>query len=308
MRRESGGRAMGLTSVTFILLLGVAAAALCGLTLWLLPRLAAATARAVLGRIGLLLCSQLSVLLVMAAVMNAAFGFYTSWSSLLGTGSQHYNLTSVGPVAASADADQLAGTKTVHDGSKGVAVTTDLTGLRSGLTAQLHILLPAQYAMPKFRTTDFPAIVIDATGEGYAQSVFNTLEDQPKPLPAILIVVSNVGSTPLSCVNTPGGAQGELFWGQDLRTAVAAKYRVNVAAADWGFFADGVDMDCPVALGLGDAGRYSAAAVLGHWRAPDQPGTALDAPWFLHAFPAPPSRLLFVDLGEPLSKALPDVR
>ncbi|KWT57251.1 hypothetical protein ADL21_35395 [Streptomyces albus subsp. albus] len=75
---------MELTSKKLLLLAVLSAAALFVLTVWLWPRLSKRTWRSVLGRVGLLLATQLAVFLVIGLCVNQSIGAYATWADLLG--------------------------------------------------------------------------------------------------------------------------------------------------------------------------------------------------------------------------------
>ncbi|HEY3869782.1 MAG TPA: hypothetical protein VGM10_15570 [Actinocrinis sp.] len=294
-------------------MLGLLTLILFVLTIWLWPRLAGRTKRAMSGRIGLLAVCQLALVATVLATGNAYFGFYTSWKDLLGLGSQSYTLTNKGDVNPGQSAAQLASVVTSGYGAQGTVVTAKMTGSRSGIDAQLSIYLPPQYNAADYAKRDFPAVVVDAAGEGDPGPIVAKLLAQGNPAAAVVVVVSTSDNSAdqgsgISCSDVPGGMQGDLFWGQDLRTAINARYRVGLGADDWGAVADAQNGTCPVTFALEDADRYSAAAVLGAWQPPSASGSDTDPAWYLKTFPAPPSRLLFSDLGRPVSQVLPGVR
>jgi hypothetical protein len=297
---------MGITSKLFLVALGVAALATGALTVWLWPRLAGPGARALAGRLGLLTAAQLSALLAVAALANAAFGFYTSWGDLFGVASQHYQLNDAQGVPTNADASQLRGGGTAGS-PQGEVLTSTLVGLRSGITADVHVFLPPQY-FAAAQHHYFPAVVVDADTATDATGLATALLHAPdRHHPAVIVIVDGANGRDIPCGYQPGPT-GELFWGQDLRTAIAARYRVRLNAASWGALSTSSEDNCAAAMALEDAGRYSAAAVLGPWRHSGSPGTAADPAWWLRTNVPPPVRLLFAGLGQSPASLLGPVR
>jgi hypothetical protein len=301
---------MGITSKLFLAALGLLALAGCGLTVWLWPRLAGSGPRPVAGRIGLLLGTQLVVLLTVAALANDLFGFYTSWSDLFGVGSQRYQLKDSGAVQQGVNASQLQGNSTAKPAAqksatagsgKPTSVTTTLIGLRSGITAGLQVFLPPEYYAPADSRRYYPAIVVDDTADPGVATLASDLMSGKQPLPqAVIVIVHGDQHHRIPCVDEPDAPSAEQFWGQDLRTAIADSYRVRLSPAAWGVMGSGPGGagDCAVALALEDAGRYSAAAVIGRWQRAGAPNSPADPAWWLRNYPAPPSRLLFAATGE----------
>src|SRR4051794_6392084 len=75
---------MGLTSNVTLALAMLSALLLFAGTVWWWPRLAGRGWRAVSGRAGILLATQVAVFVSVAIAANQAFGFYSSWADLLG--------------------------------------------------------------------------------------------------------------------------------------------------------------------------------------------------------------------------------
>ncbi len=286
---------MGITSKTFIVLLALAALALFTATVWLWPRLATPTPRAISGRVGLLVTSQFLLLAVVAAFANAYFGFYTSWSDLFGAGSQRYHVNDKGAVAANVNASQLTSGTT-----SGSITTTTLTGLRSGITARLRVYVP-----PHPQPSN-PAIVIDATGEQTAAADATALSnDAAHPIQALVVIVDTANGSTIPCTDQPGGAQGGQFWAQDLRSAIAARYSVGLSAASWGVLAAGPNASCALQFALADSTRYSAAAAINPAPNSSSPSpsaanpssAAFNPSSWLATYPAPPSRILLAGVS-----------
>jgi hypothetical protein len=296
---------MGITSKTFIVLLALVALALFALTVWLWPKLAPATPRAICGRVALLVSSQLLVLSVAAVFANAYFGFYTSWSDLFGSGSQRYHVNDKGAVAANVNASQLTSGST-----SGLITTTTLTGLRSGITARLRVYVPPHPPQ------SYPAIVVDATGQQSAAAEAAALSNAARPIQALVVIVDTANGSTIPCTDQPGGAQGGQFWSQDLRSAIAAHYAVGLSASDWGALGTGPDSACALEFALADSTRYSAAAAISPTPAAANPASTVTNPtsavfnpaWWLATYPAPPSRILLAGVSGPPDSVLGHVR
>lgn len=315
MREDKAGEpGVRINGKLFLILLGSATLALAVLTLWLWPRLAGRGARPVAGRVTLLLGTQLGLAATFLFTVNALGGFYTSWGQLFGTASSRYHLTDDGsPTGHASDAAQLLDLSANGRGR--------LTGLRSGLSVQLAVFTPAGYAPSTTHTpsssprsahaaAEYPVEVVDLTGGADGQQLpdFQHLADTYKVIVAVVTdpssaavgASSSSSSLPSSSsgssipgVNVPAGTQGELFWGQDLRSALAARYRVELDPADWGIAGVGASGGAAINLAVQDSTRYGLAAAVGDWTsAPaqdDWPG--IDQ--YLATAPAPSVRLLY---------------
>jgi hypothetical protein len=94
-------------------------------------------------------------------------------------------------------------------------------------------------------------------------------------------------------VNVPAGPQGELFWGQDLRAALAARYRVDSSAADWGIAGVGASGGAAINLAVQDSTRYGLAAAVGDWTSASAQDSWPGIDKYLAGVPAPAVRLLY---------------
>ena len=276
---------MGITSKGFLILLGLVTVALAVATLWLWPRLAGHGARPLAGRIGLLLGTQLSLAATFLFAVNAAGGFYTSWSQLLGDSSSKYHLNNAGAAAASAhDSRQLV---------LGADGRDQLTGVRSGVSAEISIFTPAGYASVPDATKSFAVEVVDLTGGEGNQTLPNFQQVANNYRLIVAVVTDSVSTGYVPGVNVPDGTQGELFWSQDLRTALASHYRVADASADWAVAGVGPSGCAAINLAVQDPTRYALAAAVGDWTDTPPPDSWPGIDKFLAGVPAPAVRLLY---------------
>ena len=356
----------------FLVLLGVGTLALAVLTVWLWPRLAGSGARQLTGRIGLLLGTQLSLVATFLFTVNALGGFYTSWGQLFGTASAKYTVVDRGqPDAAKDDAQSLAGlldpgaptrghgghgggvegggsvgtgTGTggggglgfgSSDGSTPPYATAELTGLRSGLTADLQIYPPTDYTSRADDRRRYPVEVVDLTGgtTGLSGAAYHQIADTYQVMvvvvadpagsggsagsagstdsaastrsagsagstaavsaPASATASGSASSLAIPGVNVPHGAQGQLFWAQDLQAALRAHYRLDASAPAWGVAGLGQDGTAAVNLAVQDPADYGLAAAGGDWT-----HTAAQQSWpgiqtYLASVPLPDVSLLY---------------
>jgi hypothetical protein len=266
----------------FLLLLGFVTLASAGLTLWLWPRLAGRGAKPVAGRIGLLLGTQLCLAATFLFTINALGGFYTSWAQLLGDSSAQYHLNNAGvPGAAAHDTQQLV----IAPDGRG-----RLTGVRSGVTAQLEVYTPTDYASRPDAAKHFPVEIVDLTGYT-ATGMLPNYQQLATSYHVIVAVVTSAAVVP--GVNVPAGTQGELFWSQDLRTALTSHYRVAAYAADWGVAGVGQSGGAAINLAVQDSTHYGLAAAVGDWTSapPQDSWPGIDR--YLGGVPSPSVRVLY---------------
>lgn len=282
---------MRINGKLFLILLGLATLALAALTLWLWPRFAGRGPRPVAGRIALLLGTQLGLAATVLALINDLGGFYTSWGQVFGTASAQYRLTDKGPATNGENAGQL------RFGS-GASSEGELTGVRSGINAQIAVYLPAGYRQgPKAPT--LPVEVVDLTGtDPQSLASYGPAPDYQKIADGYHLLVAVVsepsGGTAIPGVNVPEGVQGELFWSQDLRQALAARYAVGTAAADWGVVGVGQSGAAAINLAVQDSSRYGLGAAVGDdWTSAPEQDSWPGIDEYLSAAPPPAVRLLF---------------
>ncbi len=92
---------MGLTSGLFGWLTIIAAVGFGALTVWLWPRLARQRPTRIASRAGLVIGGQALVLIAVVTLLNDSFGFFGSWSELLGSGTVRQVWTAGAGTAAS---------------------------------------------------------------------------------------------------------------------------------------------------------------------------------------------------------------
>ena len=273
---------MNIVGKGFLILLGFATLVSAALTLWLWPRLAGRGVRPVAGRIGLLLGTQLTLAATFLFTINALGGFYTSWAQLFGDSSTQYNLNNAGEPAV-----------TQHD-TQQLVVATDghgnLAGVRSGVTAQVQVFTPANYLARPEAAVRFPVEVVDLTGYSTtgAPPPFQQLATTHHVIVAVVTANAVVPG-----VNVPAGTQGELFWSQDLRTALTSHYRVDTSPADWGVAGVGQSGGAAINLAVQDSTRYGLAAAVGDWTSAPPQDSWPGVDRFLAGVPTPAVRVLY---------------
>ncbi|MEC4016894.1 alpha/beta hydrolase [Streptomyces sp. H27-D2] len=312
---------MGLTSKKVLLLAAVLAVLLFALTVWLWPRLARRSAPAVLGRVGVLLATQLSLIAALGLAANYSFGFYASWADLLGQENQ--------PGVVVDHHTRPNGTQLKVTGTQRVAVTgggaptiggkiekVQVEGVRSRIAAPAYVYLPPEYFQPRYKTRAFPVAVVLTGYPGTAEALIKGLKFPERAhgiakagrmQPTILVMMRPTLAPPrdTECMDVPGGPQTETFFTQDLRKAMSGHYRIGDKARSWGIMGDSTGGYCALKLAMRHPESYSAAASLsGYYKAPIDSTTGdlfggdpqlareNDLMWRLDHLPAPPVSLL----------------
>ncbi|MEU2181687.1 alpha/beta hydrolase [Streptomyces thermolilacinus] len=267
---------MGLTSNKALALAVVAAVALFAVTLWLWPRLARRSWRAVLGRAGLLLATQLSLFAAVGLAANNYFLFYGSWADLLG---QEQELGVVVDHSASGEHVKVVEKRPMdvpgghHPHVGGQIQKVVISGEKSGIDSPAYVYLPPEYFQPAHARRTFPAAVVLTGYPGTAENLLKGLRyprtayEQAKAgkmQPMVLVMLRPTVAPPrdTECVDVPGGPRTETYFAEDLPKAVSETYRVGGAARNWGFIGNSTGGYCALKIALHHPDRFAAGAGL----------------------------------------------
>ena len=294
---------MGLTSRTTVYTL-VALAALCvGLLVWVWPRFAKPGLWHVLGRLGAIGVTQVTIVAAFACGVNSSYQFFGSWKELFGD----VDTAPVGVTQAAGGEDSVTGISNVHGalvqpaGNQQLSQVTGLPdgppqvtgrvesvkiiGRRTGVVDPAFVYLPPQYFQPAYHRMRFPVIVALS---GYPGSIFNLaqhlrvsqttaeLERKGKMQPTIVVMIRPTIAPPrdTECVNVPGGPQTETFLAKDLPQAIRSVYRAGHYASAWGVMGYSSGGSCALQLTMRNPGVYTTAAALSpDYRVKDDPTT-----------------------------------
>lgn len=282
---------MGLTSKKVLLLAVLVAVALFALTVWLWPRLAKGNWRAVLGRVGLLLATQLSLFAVIGLSANNSFGFYASWADLFGQEQEPGVVTNyqTGPNGTKL---QMLGTErvSVRNGSRpAVGGRIDkvlIQGEHSRIASPAFVYLPPQYFQKEYAHKKFPAALVLTGYPGTAQALYKKLHfpqtqhellKKHKMRPTVLVMMRPTVAPPrdTECMDIPRGPQTETFFTKDLRADIAGHYRIGREAESWGVIGDSTGGYCALKMTMRHPDAYSSAVALsGVYKAPSTPPPA----------------------------------
>lgn len=288
-------------------------------TMWLWPRLGGRTWRAWLGRIGAFLATQLAVLVAMGLIANGYFGFYSSWTDLLGTNGKPGTVVDHQPnaagVAVTGEQKMYSAQGSARERS-GLIQQIALRGARSGLSGDAYVYLPPQYFQPEYAQQRFPMALVLAGYPGSAEKLVTLMQypasaltaiEQKKLPPTVLVMMrpTIVGNRDTECMDVPGGPQVETFFTADLPHAIAGTYRVGTDPASRAVIGNSTGGYCALKFALRKPDSYRAAVSLSaYYTAPvDQTtgdlfgGSAQlkqenDLVWRLRNTPPPPVALL----------------
>ncbi|MFD9206484.1 alpha/beta hydrolase [Streptomyces sioyaensis] len=312
---------MGLTSKKVLLLAVLVAVALFVLTIWLWPRLSKGNWRAVLGRVGLLLATQLAVFASIGLYANNSFGFYASWADLFGQEQEPGVVTNyqTGPNGTKL---QMLGTERIsvkNGGRPASAGRIDkvlVNGENSSIASPAFVYLPPQYFQKKYAHKKFPAAVVLTGYPGTAEALYKKLHfpqtqhsllKQNRMRPTVLVMMRPTVHPPrdTECMDIPNGPQTETFFTKDLRTDLTAHYRIGREAKSWGVIGDSTGGYCALKMTMRHPDAYSTAVALsGAYKAPRDATTGdlfggnpqlereNNLLWRQRHLPAPPVNLL----------------
>ncbi|MFJ8826264.1 alpha/beta hydrolase [Streptomyces sp. NPDC102467] len=312
---------MGLASHALLALAVLLAVALFLATVLLWPRLANRSWRAVTGRIGLLLGTQLTIFAAVALAANQEFGFYASWADLFGQEqgqgvvTDHKAASGHGPlrVVSTQDVAVSGGARPTVGGQ---IQKVDLVGRTTHIATPAYVYLPPEYFRPRYAHRTFPASVVLTGYPGTAQALIkglhypqtaHELAKAGRMPPMILVMLRPTVAPPrdTECVDVPGGPRTETFFAKDLPDAVAGHYRVGKKPGGWGIVGDSTGGYCALKSALHHPGVYGAGAGLSaYYKAPEDPTTGdlfhgktalrhrADLMWFLDHMPSAPTSLL----------------
>ncbi|WP_030674250.1 esterase family protein [Streptomyces rimosus] len=271
---------MGLTSKKVLLLAVLFAVALFVLTVWLWPRLSKRTWRAVLGRVGLLLATQLSIFALVGLLANSSYLLFGSWGELFGKGQ---DVASTAPNGAKV---KVLGSE--HAGLPGGAEPQAagriekvvLQGGKSKINSPAFVYLPPEYFQAKYAKKRFPVSVVLTGHPGTPQALYKKLDypqtqhdlvDKNKMQPTIFVMMSPtvVPGRDTECVDVPHGPQVETFFTHDVRHDMASHYRVGTDARNWGVMGDSTGGYCALKMPMRHPEAFSTGVSLsGSYKVP----------------------------------------
>ncbi|MFE5870549.1 alpha/beta hydrolase [Streptomyces roseifaciens] len=279
---------MGLTSMAVLLLAIAAAVVLFALTIWLWPRLGKRSVGSILGRVGMMLATQLTLFAAIGLWANQSFGFYGSWADLFGQVKEEGVIVDH---SAGGKRVQVVNTQAVKvprgnvPRVGGKIEKIQVAGVESKINGPAYVYLPPEYFQPEYANRKFPASVVLTGYPGTAEALIKGLDypvrahklsKDKKMQPTVLVMMrpSIVGQRDTECINIPNGPQAETFFAKDLRKAITEQYRVGDKAANWGIIGNSTGGYCALKIAMRHPDAYSAAASLsGYYKALQDPTT-----------------------------------
>ncbi|WP_405004074.1 alpha/beta hydrolase-fold protein [Kitasatospora purpeofusca] len=311
---------LSLTGLPLQIVAAVLAVGVFAVTMWLWPKFGGHGWKAWTGRIGAFLATQLAVLVAMGLIANGYFGFYSSWSDLLGTNGKPGTVVDHQPNAAATLS--VTGEKNMYSAQgsardrSGVIQEVSVRGPQSGLSSDAFVYLPPQYFQPEYAQSKFPMALVLAGYPGsaeklitlmqYPASALTAIEEKKLP-PTVLVLMrpTLVGNRDTECMDVPGGPQVETFFTSDLPKALSAGYRIGTDPANRAVIGNSTGGYCALKFALRKPDAYrSAISLSGYYTAPidettgdlfagnDRLKQENDLVWRLRNKPAEPVALL----------------
>jgi enterochelin esterase-like enzyme len=272
---------MGLTSHKVLALATALAAGLFVVTVLFWPRLARRNWRAVTGRVGLLLATQLALFTMVGLLANNSFLFYGSWADLVGREQTPGVVVdhAAGTASAGSRSVQLLGKQELDvtgprgPRARGQIQKVLIEGRTSRIASPAYIYLPPEYFQPRYAKRTFPATVVLTGYPGVAMNLIKglaypqtalKLARAGKTQPMVLVMMRPTVAPPrdTECVDVPGGPQSETYFAEDVPQAVHASYRVGNTARNWGFVGDSTGGYCALKIAMHHPNVYGAGAGL----------------------------------------------
>ncbi|MFD0383213.1 alpha/beta hydrolase [Streptomyces stramineus] len=280
---------MGLTSRSLLYTVVLVAVLCVVLTVWLWPRMAGRGVLPVLGRLGAILVTQLTILSSLLLAVNSANSFYGTWGELVGKYDRAPGrITPVtgGGGAGTVDAGQgglvrPAGTEgqggmNFPKGPKekvGAVESVRLVGRRSGVVEPALVYLPPQYFQEQYKRHRFPVIVAISGYPGGVDSLSKHLQvpktasdllAEKKMQPTVIVMLRPTIQPPrdTECVDVPDGPQAQTYFTHDVPEALRSAYRVGHQASAWAALGYSSGGTCALELALRQPKVYPVAAAL----------------------------------------------
>ncbi|MEU8517422.1 alpha/beta hydrolase-fold protein [Kitasatospora sp. NPDC048722] len=309
---------LSLTGLPLQIVASVIAIAVFAATMWLWPRFGGRTWKSWLGRIGAFLATQIAVLVAMGLVANGYFGFYSSWSDLLGTNGKQGTVVDHTPNAAVAvtGEQKMYSAQGSEPDRSGLIQKVALKGAASGLTSDAYVYLPPQYFQADYARQKFPMALVIAGYPGSAEKLISLMQypastlaaiEQKKLPPTVLVMMRPTlsGNRDTECMDIPNGPQVETFFTSDLPKALATAYRIGGDPANRAVIGNSTGGYCALKFALRKPDAYrSAVSLSGYYTAPIDETTGdlfngsaqlkqeNDLVWRLRTQPAAPVNLL----------------
>ena len=215
--------------------------------------------------VGVVGCQVAAVALV-GVLANNSFGFYNSWSDIIGGRTQLQHAV-------------VANGLVPGDGTLGTVITLSAAQsgpVAAGASRRLPVLVwvPPQYHQPQFKQTQFPVTMMLPGQPGTPEGVFRQFDfaaaatsaidsGAVKPFVAVFPPLMVDPPRDTECTNIPNGPQAETWLFKDVRDAVLKRVRVSSRSQDWSAMGWSTGGFCAAKLLLRHRNLFNAAVGFG---------------------------------------------
>ncbi len=234
-----------------------------------------------LGRLGLVIASQVSAVLLVAVLLNDYGYFYGSWSDLFSGTAEAAGITAP---ATGAGSQGVAWTPGHRPGSvtdvhplpayrnpavwraRGRLEALRIQGANSQLEERAFVYLPPAYFTQPHRRLPAVLVLTGYPGIGLQQTVRlkypSALREEIRhraARPMVLVMMRPAVTFPrdTECTDVPGGPQALSFFAQDVPSAIDAHFRT--LPDQWGAAGDSTGGYCAAKLAMTTPSRFRAA-------------------------------------------------
>jgi hypothetical protein len=248
---------MSLTGVPLLLLAITLAAALPALLAWWWHRKAHTSWLAAASHLAAVLLCEVFAASALFLWVNDQYGFYTSWSDLIGAPTKGVTIRSNG---------------LVPPGAGRVEILTVKGRTQTDPVRQTLVWLPPQYDQAAYRTARFPVVMVlpgqPSTPEAMLRqydfartAVAEISAGRIKPFVAVLPPLMTNPPRDTECTNIVGGPQAQTWLTSTIHTAVQNSLRT--APAPWSVMGWSTGAFCSAKLVLTHPHEYQAAVAFG---------------------------------------------
>jgi dienelactone hydrolase len=248
---------MSLTGVSLLLLAITLAAALPALLAWWWHRKAHTSWLAAASHLAAVLLCEVFAASALFLWVNDQYGFYTSWSDLIGAPTKGVTIQS---------------NRLVPPGAGRVEILTVQGRTQTDPVRQTLVWLPPQYDQAAYRTARFPVVMVlpgqPSTPEAMLRqydfartAVAEISAGRIKPFVAVLPPLMTNPPRDTECTNVVGGPQAQTWLTSTIHTAVQNSLRT--APAPWSVMGWSTGAFCSAKLVLTHPQEYQAAVAFG---------------------------------------------
>jgi pimeloyl-ACP methyl ester carboxylesterase len=268
---------MDLTGIPILVVLGALSVGAPVALMLVWSRLPGGGALRAAQRAALVCVCQLSAVLLAGAAVNDYFSLYDSWSDLFGSSD---NAPIAGPQHAAGGTLSASGIRAEGGQAFGARVLSEqVTGARSGVRAEVWVILPPGYGTPAAGHHVYPLVEFLPGYPGEPQTWLHALNlvhqmdalissGRVQPFVAVLPVMTVDPPRDTECTNVPGGPAVATWLAQDVPAVVSDQLRIRPPSRGWGVIGYSTGGFCAAKLALQYPQIFHAAASLSGYYTP----------------------------------------